>query len=312
VLTNYKGLSISVLLAWPTTDFEHYISQSAVSINATGTTITLPSGGAILEEMGGGVYRYTFKPDATHPIPSASPDPGTFAAALAGRVNFVHDGATATQGTDNNGYTEFTLDGSKALVSRREVVDDETKCDKCHGELRAHGEQRFGIRLCLMCHNPVTSDVSRRLNPSQYPPLSVHFKSLIHHIHRGENLENPYTIYGFASPPTVGTPHDFTEVRFPGLLQKCDICHVDQDTANVPLPDDALPTTFSYTTSPATSPTTSTTLPTRQACVACHDGADANLHTVLQSDLGAGTESCAVCHEEAADFAVSKVHALAP
>jgi len=47
--------------------------------------------------------------------------------------------------------------------------------------------------------------------------------------------------------------------------------------------------------------------PAASACLGCHDGINAAAHTYLMTaPFG---ESCPVCHEEGADFAVSKVHA---
>ncbi len=66
---------------------------------------------------------------------------------------------------------------------------------------------------------------------------------MIHSIHRGEQLENGFT---------VGS-HDYSDVVYPGDLRNCDTCHVnnsqqvpvdsdcaaDDDTAGVVEPDDA-------------------------------------------------------------------------
>ena len=92
----------------------------------------------------------------------------------------------------------------------------------------------------------------------------------------------------------------------PILQEKCEVCHLP-GTYGLPLPDEALPTVITQDDT-----VISETLPTRSACMACHDTLSANVHAILASDLEGGVESCVVCHGPAADFAVQTVHALAP
>ena len=134
-----------------------------------------------------------------------------------------------------------------------------------------------------MCHNPTSAD-------TQTPPQTVNFRTHIHRIHTGVDLENDWTING---------TNNFNGVEFPGDRRDCAKCHVNNSNL-LPLPDGLAdtktPRLFYSPLKPAAS-----------ACLGCHDGEDAAAHTyVMTAPFG---ESCPVCHEEGADFAVSKVHA---
>lgn len=271
--------SVAATIAYPATDYETYVREGIA-----------PTTSGILVNNGRGSYSYTFAAE----LPTGSTD--TFAVAMEGRRNFTFRGQTLRQGTAGNGLLFFTLDASPPL-ERRAVIND-AKCSTCHQEIRMHGESRTGIEYCIMCHNPNTTDEGRR-PLAQMPPVSVNFKDMIHKIHSGEDLTQDYTVYGFG-----GVAHDFNEVRFPGLRQDCSICH-EEDTMNIPLPDEALSTIVTQS-----NVLLSEILPTRAACTSCHDTTSANSHALGQT-FG-GVESCAVCHSESDDDAVSLVHALSP
>ncbi|MBI2432395.1 MAG: OmcA/MtrC family decaheme c-type cytochrome [Candidatus Hydrogenedentes bacterium] len=276
-----------VVIGWPVTEYENSVREQVAGLVPPAT----PPG--TLVNNGDGSYDYTFA--ATFPA-----DPGvTFSAAVEGRRNFDFDGAEERQGTSTNGQLLFTQDGSEP-EPRRQIVDL-AKCNVCHFELRLHGGNRVDIEHCVTCHNPNATDAARR--PAEaLPPASIHFKKMIHMIHTGEELElSDGIIYGFGN-----SLNDFSEVRFPSPRQNCEICHLP-GTYGLPLPDEALPTVVMQEET-----LISETLPTRSACMACHDTLLANVHAIIMSDVEAEVESCAICHGPDADFAVQTVHALAP
>lgn len=277
--------SVSTLVAYPATDYEAYVREA---IQGSGG----PIGTLDTNASPTGTYVYTYL--AKLPVGTGA----TFAVAMEGRRTFVLDGGNVTQGTSSNGLTYFTLDGADP-EPRRQVVDPE-KCNACHGEMRFHGEQRYGVDLCVMCHNPNTTDITRRPAEAIADTTTVNFKQMIHGIHTGEELEGPLTIYGFGN-----VAHDFTEVRFPGDRRECEMCHFE-GTYELPVPEGALSTVVDNTI------TVTETLPERAACTSCHDSILANFHALLNSDEGAGVETCAVCHGEDADFAVESVHEIEP
>lgn len=272
-------------IAWPVPEYEAWVREA---IRGGGGPV------GTLVNNGDGTYEYTFA--ATFPADTGE----TFAVAMEGRRTFEFRGAMVNQGTSSSGQRLFTLDGSVPAI-RRHVVD-EAKCNVCHEEIRAHGALRVGVNYCLMCHNPNTTDAARRPMDA-LPPQTVNFKNLIHSIHRGEDLESEFTVFGFGN-----VPHDYTEVRFPGLLQDCSICHAS-GTTDLPLPPEALSTLI---TDPGNGAIVREWLAERASCVSCHDGVLPNAHALLATDLEARVETCAVCHGPDSAFAVALVHRPAP
>ena len=280
--------------------------SNASELNALGATIAYPAPeyeiamrepivggggprGTLVANMDGS-FSYTFSlllPDL--------PDE-TFAVAMDGRVSFSFRGQNYNQGTSSNAYSLFTLDGS-APTARRAIVNEEN-CNQCHDEIRFHGESRVGVNLCVMCHNVNATDVARR-PADALPPESINFKDLIHSIHRGVDLANDFTVYGFGN-----VPHHFSDVRFPGRLESCNICHLP-GTEQVPVAQEALSTMVTHN-----GELIREVLPERAACTSCHDHLVTNVHAILATSNG--VESCATCHGSGSSFSVDWVHQLRP
>ncbi len=130
-------------------------------------------------------------------------------------------------------------DGSAVTVTR-DVIRDQT-CAKCHDPLSAHDERK-GIALCIICHNPGTSD------PSTGNTLDM--KVFIHKIHMGSQLPSvvagkPYQIVGYKNAIS-----DFSTVVFPADPRRCTFCH-EQNTGAAQA--------MAYLN------------PSRAACGSCHD-----------------------------------------
>ncbi len=220
-------------------------------------------------------------------------------------TNAIPATATGSWTIEAEGYLTATLNPGPGggSVSQRDAMDnvvvaipvtdktakprvmavDTAKCDTCHDKLQLHGGNRNKAEACVLCHNP-TATVT-----TPAPGESIDFKWMIHKIHTGENLTTTYTI---------GTSN-FNEVRYPGDRRDCLQCHV-ANGFTVPLPAGRTPvsTPSNYWTP---------TYPTAAACLGCHDSLEAAAHAMLNTaTIG---ESCAVCHKETADFAVSHVHA---
>jgi OmcA/MtrC family decaheme c-type cytochrome len=179
-------------------------------------------------------------------------------------------------------------------VDRRMVVDD-AKCESCHGNLSLHGDNRNdGNTYCQTCHQPAATDAVVR-PPGTGPNESIHFKYMIHKIHRGQELENGFLVYGYRS-----TLHDYSHVEYPGDLRNCEACHVD-DSYTLPLPDGMLDTPESATS------ILLPLMPEASACLSCHDSDSAAVHADSNStDLG---EACATCHGTGKTYSVERVHA---
>jgi OmcA/MtrC family decaheme c-type cytochrome len=237
-------------------------------------------------------WSYTF----TAPIP---PDAeGTYAFAIEARRDVAlkdrpegEEDIVATEAAVNP-VKQVAVTGT-GMVERRKVVDL-AKCNACHDNLSLHGSLRNQVEYCVVCHNPVQSDIARR--PEGVPGgESVSFAYMIHRIHTGEELNQPYAVYGYGN-----RANDFSHILFSGKREACGICHV-QDVPSLPVSRDAQPIHFVDKDGKTVS-----IPPTGAACNSCHDMREAVGHARLNTTSD-GVESCAVCHRagRSADIAVA-------
>jgi OmcA/MtrC family decaheme c-type cytochrome len=128
----------------------------------------------------------------------------------------------------------FAITGT-ATTARRQVVDI-ARCNKCHGNLSLHGNNRTSsIETCVGCHNANATDISQRpktgATVDNKPEESIDFKRLIHGIHGSGFSGTGPVIYGFG-----GSVNDFRKAGFPGndacrsnpsncLQSFCEVCH---------------------------------------------------------------------------------------
>jgi OmcA/MtrC family decaheme c-type cytochrome len=233
-------------------------------------------------------YTYTFK----RTIPAGAS--GTWAVGAEAFRNVTISGALpgqsfAVREAAFNPVLYFSVDGSP-VVPRRKVVDL-NNCNTCHKQLALHGGTRRNTEYCVLCHNPNHGD-------GQSPPETVNFPVMIMRIHMGVAADEVYVAGGTADEAHT----NFGGVRYPGDPRNCAKCHIDKPapTYTLPLADGLLPTVApKFFFSPVQ--------PMSASCLSCHNGEDAAAHAdLMTAPIG---ESCTVCHQEGADFAVTKVHA---
>ncbi len=272
---------LAVTLAGPTIDYVNRVTETIFRASADPA---VPSTPPVVEDAGGGAYRYTF----TYKIPADAT--GTYAVGMEGYVMETIDGKPPVRVAGFNPVSYVALDGGKP-VARRKAVDREL-CNACHKSLALHGAVRQNTEYCVLCHNPMGTDEARR--PAEaMPPTSINFRVLIHRIHSGAEAAK---IYGFG-----GRLIDFSEVFFPGDLAACQTCHV-AGTYGLPLAKGIQPTTITQA-----GKVISTTLPTRSICTACHETNAAGGHVELMT-TDSGIETCEVCHGAGREFDVTRVH----
>jgi OmcA/MtrC family decaheme c-type cytochrome len=218
-------------------------------------------------------------------------------------------------------------------TARRQVVDID-KCNDCHGSLSLHGNNRTdNIDLCVLCHNSNATDIRARQeaiegtfgNPPPPPGAkheeSIDFKAMIHAIHNGE--ETGLIVYGFG-----GSVHDYGHVTFPGQINNCMGCHVED--AFYPTDD------FRFATTTLSDPTMTVgrtparevaladqeddvnTTPNAAACYSCHAVNVSHVvnnggsFTATQDDDGTLNpltfEDCTTCHGPDRVADVAEVH----
>jgi len=101
------------------------------------------------------------------------------------------------------------------FTGRRAIVED-ARCNKCHQELGTftedafHAGQRNDGTTCAWCHTPNRTS-------SGWSADSVYF---VHAIHAGNKRSTEFTWH--AESPTSS----FAEVKYPGVLNFCEGCHV--------------------------------------------------------------------------------------
>jgi len=250
-------------LSGPNTDFSYYVSEDARSnLVASGSD-----------------WSYTFA--ATLPADAA----GSYSVSFEGRALksiTTHAGTVSVRDAAENYTFPFAVTDSTP-TARVQVVDD-AKCESCHSSLSLHGGNRHnGGQYCQVCHR---ADATTGDGPGDE---GIHFKYMVHKIHRGAELENGFQIGNF----------DASEIEYPGDLRNCDACHVD-DSYELPLPAGRLPTESPNTFLTEMQPITA-------ACLSCHDGYSAAAHADANTSVIG--ESCEICHAEGKTYAVSRMHA---
>jgi OmcA/MtrC family decaheme c-type cytochrome len=264
--------SLSVIFAGPNTDYPSEITESA--LKAAGSN---------------GNFTYV----TTNKLPATAS--GSFTVGIEGySTETINEGSAGNVAVRDAGLNQdfpFSVDGSPVVA--RQVVVELANCNSCHTQLSAHGGIRNEVTHCPLCHNPNGTDVSERPT-NQNPPQSINFRTLVHKIHSGINLTNPYVIYGYG-----GSVNNFNGILFPGNLADCAKCHVNNSDL-LPLPAGMLPVVTPRDYLNPTQPITA-------SCVSCHDSEPVSSHALANTTILG--ESCIVCHGEGAAFAVDFVHA---
>jgi OmcA/MtrC family decaheme c-type cytochrome len=349
VCANRGAARLSIDIAWETSDYTNWGSGTTpttwgqpISLNplaVAGCAAAVPLS-AITGPDATGSFTLT-SPTAlpTAPVANCPPASATACPAIAnvGVVLEGHPGvvttgpgATAIPVTSAVGYGNVA---GQTPVARRVVVDI-AKCDVCHSLLALHGDNRNNdIQVCVACHNPASTDVGMRQTLTATTPgidglweQTIDFKHMIHAIHDGSvrgAAGAPFVIYGFG-----GSVNNFTDVVYPGQLNRCDACHVG--TTYYPVDDTAVQATTLLTglstelPNPTTVGNPIATSANMSVCSACHVDATSTAHmlqnggstTVTKDAEGrtipspnpADTETCSVCHGPGGVADVKVVH----
>jgi OmcA/MtrC family decaheme c-type cytochrome len=336
---------LAIDIAWDTSDYTNW--GSGVTPDAWGQPISLnplagcgtatPAPGLTGPNSAGAFTMTSPTPLPNPPVADCPPAGGPACAAIAnvgvvieGHPGIVTTGpgATAIPVTSAVGYANIS---GAPPVARREVVDI-AKCDVCHSLLSLHGTNRNNnTQVCVACHNPASTDVSERqtLTAPGIDGLweqTIDFKHMIHAIHDGSALGaagTPFVIYGY-----MGSVSNFTDVVYPGQINRCDACHAS--TSYYPVNDSTVQATTlitglsKQTPNPTTVGNPIATSANMSVCSGCHADAASEAHmqqnggsttvrkdaegrTILSS-VPAYTETCSVCHGAGGIADVGVVH----
>jgi OmcA/MtrC family decaheme c-type cytochrome len=301
---------LAVTVAGPTTDYASYWQATVQGSGASGVLVAV--------DAPKGIFKYTLPASAAIPASAT----GSYGLALEG---FLQPVAGGPRYAAFNPVTYVPVTDA-ATTARRTVVAMQS-CNNCHGELAFHGGSRKSVQYCAFCHNPNNTNDQRirRVEGETVLAESVDLKWMIHKIHRGDELTEPFVLYGFPAPTKAnpaGTPVDFTEVRFPGDLRDCDSCHLN-GSFGLPLAATVLSSRFETLTCiedpladadsycDVRTSVESFLPPASAVCTTCHDAPYVAAHAAVNT-TPAGAESCATCHGKGKEFDIALFHALDP
>jgi OmcA/MtrC family decaheme c-type cytochrome len=268
-ITTPGAVSVSFLCAYiPKGQTQFYDYNSRVSAAATGTasaTQASTDSGGTTKQVTDGEFIYTFKTKAVGVNSTAWDPTATHRVGIYGSRNLTE----FDLGTNYASNTFTWIPAGGTPTNNRDVIRT-ASCNKCHDSLSFHGGSRLGIDLCIMCHQPQTTD------PNTGNTLDM--KVMAHKIHMGSQLPSviagkPYQIVGYQNAVS-----DWSTVVLPSDPRRCTFCHEDVKVTG------------------ATQSNNWLTNPSRAACGACHD--DVNFATGLNHvNLPQVNDSqCTQCH----------------
>ena len=205
-------------------------------------------------------------------FPATLPISITYDPSLTHRVGMlVASGAIPAIDNETNATFDFVPNGS-AVTTTRNIVTAEN-CATCHAGRKWH--KGYTTQVCVTCHNGDTFDPFT----GSSGPQTVDLQVMVHKIHK---FGSAYIVngegFGSASP----------NAGYPGLVNNCQACHVESNTA-------------------ARDAANWRKVPTTVACGSCHNSLLAGAHMEAQTAMG--IQTCVICHGPGAVADVKKIHA---
>jgi OmcA/MtrC family decaheme c-type cytochrome len=236
------------------TQFVSYITRQRSSADGK-ITVTQATGetAGVHTKVADGEYVYTY----------ATKVPKTYDPTATHRVG-MYGNRNLTEFDLGTNYASAVFDWVPAggTPAPREVIKT-VSCNQCHDQLSFHGGSRRGMEICIMCHQPQTSEASAG--------QTVDMKVMVHKIHMGSQLPSVIAKGKYAIGNT-----DWSTVVLPSDPRRCTECH--ESTTGAAQADAWF------------------TNPSRAACGSCHDDVNfatgANHVTLPQVD----DSQCASCH----------------
>jgi len=293
---------LSIDIAWTTKDYTN--GGTGVRPGQPVQINPLAACGGASTNNGNGTF------SVTSPVAVPANESGSLVAALEGHPALDADGnGSIDRIAVTNAFRYAAITDASPQARRQKVAIE--KCDECHNQLSMHGNNRTDRpEVCVACHNPNATDINRRVAGSSCETVtgtlddqSIDMKYMIHRIH-GSGAFGPYGVCGF------GNSGYLFDVTYPGKVNNCEGCHVDDGY----YPVDS--TAVSGTTFDANDPTTfaddAVTSPNAAVCSGCHMDTLATAHMSQNGGYfkrqgvkdavtgkmlpGGDIETCALCH----------------
>lgn len=225
-----------------------------------------------LTNLGGGNYSFTlaqgldqfanvvFEPELTHRI------------GIDLRNVTILDQTIPNRNSGDSWFDVQPLTGATEGIPSRRIAAQEN-CATCHAnELAFHGGPRKTFEYCVTCHIDSDRDAGTG--------NSVGMTVMMHKIHMGPNLLEPYSIEN----NRTGQLSDYSNVTYPQNVRNCITCH---DPANAATPE------ADWVDNRGTA----------EQCASCHDNLTFNEWglTNLNRNHAAGAQpnsTCAACHSK--------------
>ncbi len=262
---------------------------------------------------------------------------GTYTLGVYFRWNYTVEGEDFR---DQGETTQDLLFLGATTLAHRELVLQEN-CNRCHVDLQAHGTNRKGVGLCLLCHTSGAED-RNTVAAGGTPGVSIDFRVMIHKIHNGGHLPsvlgvgtNPDGSRNYAETPQpyqlVGfndSIADFSDVGFPAWPNLSSPMPRDEGFSALGTTQQGLEDTIRMGVTgcaichgdpdgdgPLVEPSQGAVAfsqPSRRACGACHDDVDfTGPYTSNGSTMPAQNDdsACVLCHSASGDaLAISDAH----
>ena len=212
-ITTPGNVALSLIAAVLPNDDTRYTSYTTRVRVAAGTgkqaTQAAADTAGIFTRLEDGLYKYTFRTKAPANFDrSATHSIGVYANRNLSEFDL---------GTNYASNVFNFVPAGGAVTKTHDIIRTES-CNGCHEDLNFHGGSRRGVEMCVLCHQPQTSD-----------PLTgntLDLGAIVHKIHTGSDLPSvkaggKYQLNGFAGLV------DYSLIRFPanGGTNNCAVCH---------------------------------------------------------------------------------------
>jgi OmcA/MtrC family decaheme c-type cytochrome len=218
---------LAVMLAWPSSDYTNIETGSAVAGFRPGS----PAQNVSMDPLSACVppsATCTDNANGTYTITSLVEVPSgltgtSLAVAMEGHPGVVVDPGppeVRAQIPVTGAVSYWAISATGGAGEERVLGVSLEKCASCHGSLLSlHGNNRNNnLSLCVTCHNAQATDIGARAEGDVQGETPIDFKVLVHGIHAANIL-----VYGFG-----GSVHDYNEVTYPGEINNCGACHINQ------------------------------------------------------------------------------------